>query len=287
MIKITGSKKSGFVVESDNLQELTSWAVKESEPYWRSSQDEPEQSWDLGAGFKGMQKLVKSGWHVGTEEIAAKLKDLRHRVEEEPAGYFNAVVGQFFDIGLVLSGEPECWFEQAFEEKRKVVKVAVQTLASCAIPADLIKNRGAAVVALVEKLQAEGFIVELEVIIYAGSSDRYSLGNCPFITVKLNLGCSPIDIDTAAFCLAHPAFTRRLGFAIFEAVIKGDCGTYGSGRAGVSDYKDDTADVLLGRFINISYPEISQFTTLEGSARWVREQVEAIVAGGNKEKEAA
>lgn len=276
MLNITGSKKRGYTIESDSLQELTEWAVRESAPYGRSSRyHEPSESWDFSAGFNGMRSLVKSGWHVGTNDIAVRLEKIQHRVEEELVGYRNDVTGQFFDVGLVLAGEPECWYEQDYIPKRQIVKIAAQTLASCRTSAELIRNRGAAIVALVEKLQAEGYIVELSIICYA-ESGGYSLGKCPFVCIKLNMGSSPIDIDAASFCLAHPAFVRRLYFAVAEAVIKGDCGTYGSSRD--SHYNDDSVDILLGRYVDETHKETSQFRTIAGAAEWVRETVERVVS---------
>lgn len=71
--------------------------------------------------------------------------------------------------------------------------------------------RGAAVLSLADTLERRGFSTELRIVGNSqagGQAFRYSI-------VYKRAG-EPLDIDRAAFAIAHPSSMRRLAFAILE-----------------------------------------------------------------------
>jgi hypothetical protein len=105
-------------------------------------------------------------------------------------------------------------------------------------PQDII-NRGAAVVALIDKIQSEGQRVELIAFCHIAGrrNDRLIMA----VTVKRPE--EPIDMDRVAFALAHPSMLRRAFFRVVEFLYPHHLGGYGS----CAHYDD----VLKGSDLNL------------------------------------
>lgn len=263
-----------------------------------SSQDRlhpPEQKWDLGAGWGGAVSMVRSGWHDGTADLAARLDLVKHAMREEAHGYKFDVTGRFFDVGLVMSGEPECWLEQDYQPVRKVCRIQANGAYSWDTAADTIRNRGAAIVALADHLQQSGWIVEIS-LYYVGLGHGDADENSNTV-VRVDVATNPIDIDELALLLAHPAGFRRLGFAAEEAANANlNLSGYGGGgvtlhdikhRAdGLTDYATEAMDFFTGGAAAadadvslmeyVTKRDAETFGTPELAAQWVRAQIERI-----------
>lgn len=81
---------------------------------------------DAWAGTKSWEQFITL-LDEGDDKVTAQIKtetkaqiaELGKKYEEELKGYKFDVQGEFFDIGLVLSGVPEHWLEPEFEEAEK------------------------------------------------------------------------------------------------------------------------------------------------------------------------
>jgi len=173
--------------------DATGYAYNNKRPFTMHS-DWPEQ-----------QELAASGWHSGTTEISANLDNIKHTLQDEFSGYRFDVTGQFFDVGLVVSGEPECWLQEEAQPIRKTVSICINLSASEAISADSLSIRGAAVLALADSLQQIGWIVELTAVI--GARHEKSGGRDVTANAWFDLGTTPLDIDAAALIMAHAGFS--------------------------------------------------------------------------------
>lgn len=293
------SNEKARMLVAESAVDLFNW-IKERHDFNNScaSQDsnhKPEQSWDMSAGWSGAVDMVNRGWNEGTKDVLARLDQVKHSLEEQFTGYRMEVTGQFFDVGLVVSGEPECWFQEETEPIRKVAKIAVNATASCGTSANLIRNRGAAIVALADHLQQVGWIVELSVFFVAlGHANRDNNENT---IIRIDVPTRPVDIDELAFLVAHPAGFRRLGFAAEEAVnCNQNLGGYGGGGIlkGDAEYKGEikpehsqafidwckdggcSADANIELLEYLTSSQDDKFGTPELAARWVKEQIEKI-----------
>ena len=128
----------------------------------------------------------------------------------------SAVSGLFFDVGLVLSGEPEAWLETVETEEEtkgsKVVTLALNCTVSGAIRAATIQARGAAMLALAVLLERSGRSVRI-IVGDATTSDGHSL----YAETLIKDAGEPFDLDKLAFWLVCPDVLRRCFFRICEA----------------------------------------------------------------------
>lgn len=173
-------------------------------------------AWCGNSTLSDAMKLAATGWHVGTDDILNKLDAIKHDETMEQRGYQWDVVGQQFDIGAVLSGEPECWLKEDYQPTRKFVSICINLSLSGGISENALTRRGAAVIALVDKLQDEGYIVELKAVQGIDCLFTPPNGTGKHHYHWLNFGMSPLDLDEASFVLAHPAFFRQMGFALMD-----------------------------------------------------------------------
>lgn len=176
--------------------------------------------------FADALKMLKSGWPEGIKEVDIKAHEILTLTQADQSIYQYAVTGDFLDIGAYLSGQPECFLYESKESiKKEVVKITCNISASCEISQDTIKNKGAAMLALIDKLYQTHF-VELDLIIKSHDCMGYD------ITFKYQVNLKEgYDKDMIAFIICNPAYLRRIYFAICEKITgKNNCRGYGAPR---------------------------------------------------------
>lgn len=127
------------------------------------------------------------------------------------------VYGLTFDVGLVVSGEPECWFRQEPEEVEKPVRkvrIILNNCASAGVSKEVIEARGIAAFSLALILDRLGVYTELWVV-YGGSS-----GNTQYeFHVLLKRYADHPDYRIASYAISDVSAFRRLGFAAFHHYV--------------------------------------------------------------------
>lgn len=242
-------------------------------------------TWDETIAF------ARHGWHTGTQQLTEQLAQVEQRVAMEPGSYRYDVHGLFFDVGTVLTGEPECWLEQEETPKRRIFRLRLNPSSGSYTEAHKIVNRGAAMVALADLLQSDpNNIVELEICRINQTKDFGKKGEKYRHEYILHMGTSPIDLDTLAFAIAHPAYNRRLMLAVMER-LSGHVydGTYGTSiaddRQSITTDDDGARTLYLPRATCGKYWDqkarkvkydpywdvMKPFETAEGTAKWVTE----------------
>lgn len=149
------------------------------------------------------------------------------------------VEGQFFDVGDVLAGVPECWYNQSQMPEREVINVDAAIGMSASYSAEEITRRGASIIALVDKLTECGFIPVLRLIFHTRlkRSRHHFDGD---LTCIIEVANNPIDLDAVAFMVANPAGLRRVCLAWEEITTKkDDLNTYGPALSVVGCDPDD------------------------------------------------
>lgn len=156
------------------------------------------------------------------QEIAYGVGKIDGMIGKDTPGWIRDVTGDFFDVADFLSGEPEVFRREELNEKKMVVPVFANFSMSHRISNEAIKNRGCAIIALVDELQRAGFIAELSLVFGSLYRNVYRY-------IKINISQDPVDLDAAAFVLANPMCLRRVYLAFLERECKkSDCGGYGS-----------------------------------------------------------
>lgn len=218
-----------------------------------------------GSGsFDSALKLAREGWADGRAEIekwraqfsALIGSKMRRRV------LANDVCGFAPDVGAFLNGEPENMFARAEVETAgpgKILRIAANGSCSWDVSRDSIMRRGAAIVALIDALESAGYSCEVILGFSAWDSFR-NPGECSFDSMPLKSAGEPLDIDRAAFALAHPSMLRRLVFSCKEtdgpfmrvaASHYGYSKTHDNRKSGL----EDGADIYIGSMFTGDRPD--------------------------------
>lgn len=202
---------------------------------WRAAAQQPEPGcnqpsrtntarpdWDAGLGFERALKVGAEGWPEG----AQKIRDMSARLIEKIGSRLMrqetraAVAGDYPDVQAYLQCVPENMVEIVEVESRghgRIISVTVNTGASGGIPADTIMRRGAVAVALVDALGRAGYLAELIALECAQRGTHRTEWRYP-----VKRADEPLNIERAAFVIAHPAFLRRVWFSLAENMPAGE-----------------------------------------------------------------
>jgi len=209
-----------YVVEFDSWQEAVDYAEA-------SGRDFGERGGWSGGTKAEAYRLARKGWpegRKGVERLMASFK-VTSKISR-PYIAFDVAGEGGFDAGMLVSGVPECimdWREG--EDTRQgagpIVTVAMNISQSASITAEAIEARGAAVLTLVDALEAAGRRVEVLI----AKSNHYGPWNCDvtFIVHAKRPDC-PLQVDQLTFATVHVASNRQIGFSwVARAVQLGHC----------------------------------------------------------------
>jgi hypothetical protein len=260
------------VVDFTSLSEAVSVAKEHLKPGHASTRHMDDNTWDFGVGFNGAVELSRSGWAEGVTDILAAARKIETVLGESIGqGFTHDVCGFSIDMGEYMTGNPECWFETSPMGGRRVIRLTVSCSYSSFVEAQQIRNRGGAIVALIDLLQRDpNNVIEL---IAVSATDCVTRAYDDWSNQQINvpLGTSPIDINSAAYVLAHPSFLRRICFALKEyltdwKVVSG----YGHPRRP----EDPLASMIMPQ---VDPSVAKEFSTPESAAAWVERTYNEIV----------
>jgi hypothetical protein len=196
------------------------------------------------------------------------------------------VSGAEVDMGRFLAGEPECMIESEpirISRSGRAVRIAVPVNYSASVPADAVKRRGAAIMALVDLLARAQHPVEIWAAI-CNSREQRGAGRT-VILVKVQAANEPLDMGRVMFALAHPAMLRQLGFSAentFPPAVRKAMGyvKYGGYGGAPFDVRASDFDETDGTTITLPpFGTGSRDQWLEPQAlAWIREQIDRIFA---------
>lgn len=223
------------------------------------------------ASWKEMLDMAERGWEDGVKEIEARIEKVA--ISTGTGVGFDierGLSGDFFDVGLVLTGEPECWLSVTqTETPKEEVHLIVNNTYSGAINQNTVYNRGAVIVNMIDRLRREYF-VKLTIVDRSTALYGYCRGDLRFD--MMTISC---EIDTQnhysrsyiAWMLASSSCLRRAYFAVLEHFAENNnCDGYGR----PADLPDDKTEGT------VYFPSIKSnqpFDTIEHAI----ETVETIV----------
>lgn len=214
-MKVITSTTTNHVESFDSLYDMAQYAKANPKPL---SSQEGTESFTGSASLQEACDLAMQGWAECRPEVDALVDDLEERIAGVLSDHFvvqHDVTGADVNVGLFMSGEPECMMQFVQEPEARmgrVVKVLVNGVTNASTPKESILKRGAGVIALVNTLHLMGVGVELwfESPIVGTDKRTYST------VCKLHDSEQPLDIDNVMFALAHPSMLRRLVFSVQE-----------------------------------------------------------------------
>lgn len=244
-------------------------------------------SWDLGAEWREALKLANSGWSEGRKLVGAVGEEYARRLKGRGGNRFRPryeTDGGQVDVPLFLSGEPECMSVPRRQPSGpgRVVTMRVSSGFSQSWEAASIARRGAAIVALVDCLEAAGRRAEVwfEFGLYA--KHDHSAGARMRVEVCIKRAGEALNLDLMGFALAHPVCFRRLGFSYMELREANWREAFGVGvNYGTCLSESEDLEQMAGADVAIpcGVGNQSKFESDEAALAWVREQLDRQAAG--------
>jgi hypothetical protein len=230
-----------------------------------------DSDWYGTANFPEAIHLATHGWEEGlklAKPIADRLSTELIETLARPQIEFD-VTGEQFDMGRVIAEEPECWMKWADgteigldEVKTGPIKIVLNNTVSSGISTEVIRMRGAAVMALALVFDNANRPTRVEVV--TNVRDGYGGDSVKEFAVCLKDYYDPLQEDVLSFGLIHPSFFRRIGFKMLE-IMGIQSGSYGMPQ----DTEQDKGDLYLGQALWGN----KEWATPEMAEKWVREQL--------------
>ena len=186
--------------------------LRTRKPNWkRSSIREEDGQWSGTRTWEEALDYATKGHPVA--RVAIDSAAVKVTSEPEPQ-WDTAPVGAFPCIPAYAAGAPEDMFtpsEDAPPVSRPIVRITANMMISAGIDASHIRNRGAAIVTLIDRIQLSGRRVELVASMHCTQGNNRYIWN---VTVKRPE--EPIDMDRIGLAFATPIMLRRFFFRVIE-----------------------------------------------------------------------
>lgn len=174
-----------------------------------------------GCSFDKAVSFARHGWPEGAAKAKRLLDRLQlpvpHAVHSET---YHDVTGSYVDVGEYVQGVPECMVD--FRADRRPVRFAhliVSATFSAAIETQAVIQRGATIAAVVDALETQGIRCTVDLLFQSTDYTARIIGATPStfeVRVPIKEAHAPLNLDTLTFGVAHPAYLRRLMFAVME-----------------------------------------------------------------------
>lgn len=200
----------------DNLGSFIADAKREplnSDPSSRSTDGAFAEEWSGTKTFEEAVGLATHGWPDGRKLLMTAMAEAQSAPAFTPSLVMD-VAGAYPIAALAAAGDPRSMVDlQPVEDRvRPIVRLVVQRGGSAAYDPHEFLNYGAAVLSYIEGLEAASFRVEIEVSFAAKIGDINH-----YLSVIAKRAEEPMEMDRLAYVLTHPAFFRRIAFAVKES----------------------------------------------------------------------
>lgn len=213
-----------YKYQFDDLPEVVNYIAREPRKWeLRESHANHGGNWTLGVDWDRSLRMARDGWEEGVRKLfalAAMVPNNTITTREL------SVAGEYPDVPRYLAGDP---FNMVKRGKQRVPKPTMTIVSSiganCHVNGQAMANYGAAIVALIDRLESRGVRCEL-IGVWRSTGLRDGSTFCFSWAVKR--AEDHLDLSAVAFGLGHPAMLRRLGFAVMERCPKAaQVGHYG------------------------------------------------------------
>lgn len=207
----------------DSLREITDYiaATPETWTYRNSHENDADQSWDLGAGWKGALNMSRHGWLEGAKRTQDTLKVFR------PNASVMATRNDFYgyrpNVPRYIAGAPDNMIRHATQETpAPALTIIVPVCANAGTGAEHMANLGVGLVQLIRQMESSGTRCE----VYGAFTAEIS-GWRVTSSWLIKRANQPLDLAVLAFAIGHPAMLRRLCLALIERCPARETSSYG------------------------------------------------------------
>jgi hypothetical protein len=212
--------------------------------------------------YAALNAAVLGQWHAPKIKTLT-LPELTGTAEE--MRYFNDFIGNQLDVTAYCSGEPEYWQNAEPIQKAcgRVIRLAVEIGGLSDVDALKLRNRGEAIIALINSLELQGHSIELTIVrAYSNIEGK----NYRFLIPVKHAGQS-IDVRRLQFIIGHPAFFRRCLFGLTELA---------QGK-NLNQCKTHTESYAPDGYIHIGHKQ-GLATSLDAAMEWAQQFAHDIAA---------
>lgn len=212
-----------------------------------------ETQWSGSSSLSKAIEIGVNGWEEGANLIKHHLDKLSAVGTATTLIPQYEVSGDSVDVGRFLSGEPENmlnWLE-AESEGHKIVDVYFNCSVGARTATESIIRYGSAALTAIDYLEQNGYRCNLYIYFgfHKGSLDRS-------VIVKIKDAHGSLNISTAAFCIAHPSYLRRLMLKIIELNRNWHQKGYGTPR-------EATSEELEGNCVYFNMMRTTEFSFMD------------------------
>lgn len=262
--------KKAPVVYSDWQSFLTDCAQPAPDAWGEVYSVKGDAAWTKTRDYAHAMRLASDGWPEGRSQMVAGVSSAPTSARH--ATHWLDVAGAYPMVPAAVAGDPACMVACGEEsDPRGIVRLVVGGFYSAGNSKKSITNRGVALCAVIDAVEATGRRVE---VVWAVWGKAIRTGGEPYrINVTVKDASEPLDLDRLAFALAHPSAFRRLMFRQVERhYSKEDHGTsYGMPMP----VKDDQPGAIVIQPMHLDVE--SNFNTVEAATAHV---AAAFKAGG-------
>ena len=173
-----------------------------------------DEEWDLSLGYQGAMDAYTGGWSEGARKAQDLADTLTPRPRASRTTLRSSVAGGFPNIGAHLAGAPMSMYTvgKKAAQGKPFVHIVVPIAYSCRIKAETAFSQGCAMVALIDAMENAGCRVKVTLVRASDlhSNSRYAM------RFAVKDYSDRLDLDQVMFTAAHPAFFRRIVFALQE-----------------------------------------------------------------------
>lgn len=179
--------------------------------------DDFRAKWTGTASLADAIHLARFGWPAGRARMADALVNVR-AARADALTHKRDVAGAYPDVPRAVAGDPMSMISATRTRAgtQPVIRVDVDFCMSNTVPAEVIMRRGAILLNLVDQLENNGYSVELRITATMGRKDIDGNRAGYQLAVTFKRAGEPLDVDRAAFALAHASTLRRLMFSAIE-----------------------------------------------------------------------
>lgn len=209
------------VVEYDSLNEFYKYICdtpfNESFRWVKHESVSDNYSFTQTRSFEEATDLLKNGWTDMSSKLTQRLNVVKNQVQPTmKPKTINSVAGFQPIVPLYLSGVPTNMVNRKMVPvKQKVITLNKSISYNCGIKTEQIVEESVKAMMIVKKLEAQGYRVNLNVMMGVIKSDLKLITK-----IRIKSAGEKLNISKLAFPLVHPSMLRRLMFRFIEVYPK-------------------------------------------------------------------
>jgi hypothetical protein len=170
-----------------------------------------KSDWSGVSSWEQFEEYLDNGNPDITDEVRKQSKYYIDKFEEmfvETSQYQFDVVGEFFDIGAVMVGEPEAWIKEIKVKDEKFIELNIQGTYQDGTDLAMVRKNASKVFAIASVLEMKGFLVKINMIYSSLKSNVKKPSEVSTVTIKVKGYDQTLDYKKFGILLGTPMFRR-------------------------------------------------------------------------------